>query len=115
MKVPMSWLNEFTDVKDIPIKEYMHELTMSGSKVEGYETICGEISNVVIGKIEKIEPHPDADKLRVCQVNVGDETIQIVTGAPNVQQGDVVPVALAGSTLAHGVKIKKGKDRKSVV
>lgn len=111
MKVPMSWLNEFTDVKDIPMKEYMHELTMSGSKVEGCDTVCGGISNVVIGKIEKIEAHPDADKLRVCQVKVGEETVQIVTGAPNVQEGDVVPVALAGSTLAGGVKIKKGKLR----
>ncbi len=111
MKVPMSWLNEFTDVNDIGMKEYMHELTMSGSKVEGYETVCGEVSNVVIGKIEKIDPHPDADKLRVCQVNVGNEVIQIVTGAPNVQEGDVVPVALHGSTLVGGVKIKKGKLR----
>ena len=107
MKVPMSWLNEFTDVKDIPMKEYMHELTMSGSKVEGCDTVCGGISNVVIGKIEKLEAHPDADKLRVCQVNVGEETVQIVTGAPNVREGDMVPVALAGSTLAGGVKIKK--------
>ncbi len=111
MKVPMSWLNEFTDVNDIGMKEYIHELTMSGSKVEGYETVCGGISNVVIGKIEKIEGHPDADKLRVCQVNVGTEVIQIVTGAPNVQEGDVVPVALHGSTLAGGIKIKKGKLR----
>ncbi len=111
MKVPMSWLNEFTDVNDIGMKEYMHELTMSGSKVEGYETVCGEVSNVVIGKIEKIDPHPDADKLRVCQVNVGTEVIQIVTGAPNVQEGDVVPVALHGSSLVGGIKIKKGKLR----
>ncbi len=111
MNVPMSWLNEFTDVKDIGMKEYIHELTMSGSKVEGYVTICGEISNVVIGKIEKIEAHPDADKLRICQVNVGKETVQIVTGASNVQEGDVVPVALCGANLAGDLKIKKGKLR----
>ncbi|SEF70623.1 phenylalanyl-tRNA synthetase beta subunit [Caloramator fervidus] len=110
MKVPYSWLIEYVDInKDI--KEVADALTMSGSKVEEVIEYGKEIDKVVTGYVEKIEKHPNADKLRICKVNVGSEILQIVTGAENVQEGDTVPVALHGSTLPGGVKIKKGKLR----
>lgn len=99
MKLPWSWIGEFVDIADVTPEEYAHALTMSGSMVEGIENAGSEIKNVVVGKIEQIERHPDADKLVVCQLNVGSETIQIVTGAPNVKVGQLVPVALHKSTL----------------
>ncbi len=111
MKLPLSWLNEYVDTTGISTKEYAHGMTMSGSKVEGYETACGEISKVVIAEIIKIDKHPDADKLKVCSVNVGEEVLQIVTGAPNVSEGDKIPLALCGSHLKGGIKISKGKLR----
>lgn len=110
MKVPYNWLLEYVDIEK-DIREVADALTMSGSKVEEVIEYGKEIDKVVTGLIEKIEKHPNADKLRVCQVNVGEEVIQIVTGAENVQEGDTVPVALHGSTLPGGVKIKKGKLR----
>lgn len=114
MKLPWSWIEDFVDISDVTPKEYAHALTMSGSMVEGIENAGSEINNVVVGKIEQIDRHPDADKLVICQVNVGKETIQIVTGAPNVEVGQLVPVALHKSTLPGGVKITKGKLRGAV-
>lgn len=111
MKLPMSWLKDYMNIDGIEPADYIHRMTMSGSKVEGIENPGAEIKNVVVGKIEKIDKHPDADKLVVCQVNVGDETVQIVTGAPNVFEGAVVPVAKHKSNLPGGVKITKGKLR----
>lgn len=111
MKLPMSWLKDYMNIDGIEPADYIHRMTMTGSKVEGIENPGAEIKNVVVGKIEKIEKHPDADKLVVCQVNVGEETIQIVTGAPNVFEGAVVPVAKHKSNLPGGVKITKGKLR----
>ncbi len=110
MNLSMKWLSDYVDVNVTP-REYAEALTMSGSKVEGYEIEGEEITNVVVGKILSVEKHPDADKLVVCSVDVGTETIQIVTGATNVYAGALVPVALNGSTLPGGVKIKKGKLR----
>ena len=110
MKVPVNWLKDFVDI-DVEIEELVEAMTMSGSKVEGIESPGQEISRVVAGKILQVEKHPNADKLLVCQVDVGDETIQVLTGAKNVKAGDVVPVALDGSTLPGGIKIKKGKMR----
>ncbi|WP_040196045.1 phenylalanine--tRNA ligase subunit beta [Candidatus Soleaferrea massiliensis] len=111
MNLSQRWLSDFVKV-DCPPREYAHRLTMSGSKVEGYEIEGEEITNVVVGRILSVEKHPDADKLVVCQVEVGrDEPVQIVTGATNVFAGALVPVALDGSTLPGGVKIKKGKLR----
>ncbi|MDE6785363.1 MAG: phenylalanine--tRNA ligase subunit beta, partial [Ruminococcus sp.] len=111
MNLSMKWLADYVDI-DVPVKDYCHALTMSGSKVECYETEGSEISNVVVGKILSVVPHENSDHLVVCQVEVGrDEPVQIVTGASNVNAGDVVPVALDGSTLPNGVKIKKGKLR----
>lgn len=112
MNLSMKWLSDYVDLKDTDIKSFCHEMTMSGSKVEGYEKEGEEISNVVIGKLLSVVPHENSDHLVVCQVEVGKEQpIQIVTGAPNVKAGDIVPVALDGSTLPGGVKIKKGKLR----
>jgi phenylalanyl-tRNA synthetase beta chain len=107
----MQWLNDYVEI-DCDIDTFMDGMTMSGSKVEGYEELGKEISKVVVGKILKIEKHPDADKLVVTQVNVGEEEpIQIVTGANNISEGDYVPIALVGSTLPDDIKIKKGKLR----
>jgi len=110
MKAPISWLKDYVDI-DIDYKEYCDLMTMSGSKVEGYENLFHEITKVVTGKILEIEKHPDADKLIVTKVDVKNEIIQIVTGATNVNVNDIVPIALNGSTLPNGIKIKKGKLR----
>ena len=111
MKVSMNWINAYTDLTGITAKQYADAMTMSGSKVEGVENPAEEISNVVVGKILSQQKHPDADKLQVCQVDVGEQTVQIVTGAQNIKTGDLVPVALHKSTLPGGVKITKGKLR----
>lgn len=110
MLVPIKWLKDYVDIKADP-KSYSDAMTMSGSKVERIEELGKEIENVVVGKILKIESHPAADKLVIGQVDVGREVIQIVTGASNIREGDYIPVALSGSTLPGGVKIKKGKLR----
>ncbi|MDD6915776.1 MAG: phenylalanine--tRNA ligase subunit beta [Eubacteriales bacterium] len=112
MRLPLSWLKDYMNTDGIENAEYMHKMTMSGSIVEGIENAADEFKNVVTGKILKIEKHPDADKLVVCQVDVGEDApIQIVTGATNVFEGAVVPVAKHKSTLPGGVKITKGKLR----
>lgn len=112
MKVSMEWIGDLVDIKGVTPKEYSDRMTMSGSKVEGVENPGDEIQNVVVGKILKIEQHPDADKLVVCQVDAGgEENIQIVTGAKNVREGQLVPVALHKSKLPGGVEITKGKLR----
>lgn len=115
MDLSMRWLSDYVDIGDMSIKDFCAGITMSGSKVEGYETEGSEISKVVVGKILDVKPHEDSDHLVVCQVDVGqDEPVQIVTGAPNIREeniGDLVPAALDGSTLPGGVKIKKGKLR----
>lgn len=111
MDLSMKWLADYVDC-DMPIKEFVSGLTLSGSKVERYEEEGSDISNVVVGKLLSVVPHENSDHLVVCQVEVGkDAPIQIVTGAPNVSAGDYVPVALDGSTLPGGIKIKKGKLR----
>ncbi|MBE7048392.1 MAG: phenylalanine--tRNA ligase subunit beta [Ruminococcaceae bacterium] len=111
MKIPMSWLSDYTDMTGITPEAYNHAMTMSGSKVEGIENLGDNLLNVVVGKIKDITPHPDADKLVVCQIDVGKEQLQIVTGAPNVKVGQTVPVALNGALLPDGTKIKTGKLR----
>ena len=108
MKLPYSWLSDYTDIGEQDIKSYCDRMTITGSKVEGYEVLCEEISNVVIGRVESIERHGNSDHMWVCMVNVGNETVQIVTGAQNVRKGDIVPAAVAPATLPGGVKIKRG-------
>ena len=110
MNLSMRWLNDYVKA-DMPIKDYCHALTMSGSKVEGYEVEGVDISNVVVGKILSKGPHENADALFVCQVDAGKESpVQIVTNAKNVKECDLVPVALDCAVLPEG-KIKKGKLR----
>ena len=111
MLLSRNWLKEFTDTTEIADRDFCEAMTMSGSKVEGYECEADKIDRVVVGKVLSIEKHPDADKLVVCQIDVGSETIQIVTGAKNLTVGDLVPVALDNSKLPTGVTIKKGKLR----
>lgn len=114
MDLSMKWLGDYIDVSDMPIKEFCSGLTISGSKVERWETEGEEISKVVVGKILSVVPHENSDHLVVCKVDVGHaspDVLQIVTGASNVHEGDFVPVAMDGSTLPNGVKIKKGKLR----
>ena len=111
MKLSRNWLNEFTKV-DVNDKDFCERMTMSGSKVEGVEVLGQEITNVVVGRVTEITRHPDSDHLWVCQVDVGrDAPVQIITGAQNVHQGDLVPAALHKSTLPGGVRIEKGKLR----
>ncbi len=110
----LSWLKDFTDI-DVDIKTLCADLTDSGSKVEVYTVEGAELSRIVTGRILSLAKHPNADSLLICQMDVGTgENIQIVTGATNVAEGQIVPVALDGSTLAGGQKIKKGKLRGEV-
>ncbi len=121
MNTALSWIKAYVPDLDVTAQEYTDAMTLSGSKVEGYECLDKNLEKIVVGQIEKIERHPDADKLIICQVNVGDKTIQIVTGAPNVKEGDKVPVVLDGGKVAgghdggplpeDGIRIKKGKLR----
>ena len=107
MKASIEWLKEYSDI-DVEAKELGDILTMTGSKVETIDSRGNDIKNVVIGKVLSVEKHPDSDHLVVCQVDVGTEKLQIVTGAPNVKALDIVAVAKDGSELPGNVKIKKG-------
>ena len=121
MNTSLSWIKMYVPDLDVTAQEYTDAMTLTGTKVEGFEKLDADLDKIVIGQIDKIEKHPDADKLIICQVNVGTETIQIVTGAPNVKEGDKVPFVLAGGRVAGGhepgqrveggIKIKKGKLR----
>lgn len=105
MKVSYNWIKDFVDI-DIPAEELAEKLSLSGFEVEEYEFQNKYLHDVYVGKITKIEKHPDADKLQICQVNVGNKNVQIITSATNVFEGAVVPVALDGADLVNGVKIK---------
>lgn len=111
MKLPINWLKDYVDI-DVDGKTLGDALTLSGSKVEGLENPFDILKNIVTGNITKIEKHPEADKLQVCTVEIGEEEpIVIVTAATNMKEGDTVPVALHQSTLFDGSEIKKGKLR----
>ena len=116
MKLNRKWLNEdFVDLSDISDKEFVETLTVAGQKVETYERMDAEIRNVVVGKIVSIVRHTNSDHMWVCQVDVGkEESVQIVTGAQNVHEGDLVPAALHNSYLPGGIHITKGKLRGEV-
>lgn len=114
MLVPVKWLKDYVNIEDIETRELADKLTMSGSHVDSIDSVDKGVEKVVVGKIEKITPHPNADKLVITNINIGDETIQIVTGAKNIGEGDYVPVALVGAKLPSGMKIKKGKLRGEV-
>ena len=121
MDTSLSWIKAYVPELDVTAQEYTDAMTLSGTKVEGFTKLDADLDKIVVGQIEKIEKHPDADKLIICQVNVGTEIVQIVTGAPNVKEGDKVPVVLDGGRVAGGhepgqrveggIKIKKGKLR----
>lgn len=121
MNTALSWIKAYVPDLECTDQEYMDAMTLSGTKVEGYTRLDKNLEKIVVGQIQKIEKHPDADKLIICQVNIGDEVIQIVTGAPNVKEGDKVPVVLDGGKVAgghdggplpeEGIKIKAGKLR----
>ncbi|WP_455950381.1 phenylalanine--tRNA ligase subunit beta [Eubacterium sp.] len=120
MNTPLSWIKAYVPELECTDQEYMDAMTLSGTKCEGFERLDADLDKIVVGQIEKIEKHPDADKLVVCQVNIGTEIIQIVTGASNVEEGQKVPVVLDGGRVAGGhdgsktpggIKIKKGKLR----
>ncbi|MBS6645525.1 MAG: phenylalanine--tRNA ligase subunit beta [Clostridiaceae bacterium] len=121
MNTALSWIKAYVPDLNVTAQEYTDAMTLSGTKVEGYEALDKNLEKIVVGQITKIEGHPDADKLIICQVNIGSESIQIVTGAPNVKEGDKVPVVLDGGKVAgghdggplpeDGIKIKKGKLR----
>ncbi len=122
MNTPLSWIKAYVPELDVTEQEYMDGMTLSGSKVETIENLGENLEKIVVGKINKIERHPDADKLVVCQVQITEEgeEVQIVTGAQNVLEGQLVPVVLDGGRVATnhdgekvpgGVKIKKGKLR----
>ena len=111
MLVSLKWLRDYVDI-DLDAQTFGDKMTMTGTKTETVEYYGQDISNVVVGKILKIEGHPDADKLVVAQVEVGkDQPVQIVTGAKNVSEGDFIPVALDGAKLPGGVTIKNGQLR----
>lgn len=120
MNTSLKWIKDLVPGLTCTPQEYMDAMTLSGSKVEGYENMDQNLEKIVIGQVTKIERHPDADKLVICQVDIGDSSTQIVTGAPNVTEGCKVPVVLDGGKVAGGhdgslpdggVKIKKGKLR----
>ena len=120
MNTSLSWIKTYVPDLDVTAQEYTDAMTLTGTKVEGFTELDADLDKIVIGQIDKIEKHPDADKLIICQVNIGTESVQIVTGAPNGKEGDKVPVVLDGGRVAGGhdgkmtpggIKIKKGKLR----
>ncbi len=121
MNTALSWIKAYVPDLECTAQEYTDAMTLSGTKVEGYEKLDKNLEKIVVGQIKTIERHPNADKLIICQVDIGSEMIQIVTGAPNVKEGDKVPVVLDGGKVAgghdgsplpeNGIKIKKGKLR----
>ena len=121
MDTSLSWIKAYVPDLDVTAQEYTDAMTLTGTKVEGFKELDADLDKIVVGQIEKIEKHPDADKLVVCQVNIGTEVVQIVTGAKNVFEGAKLPVVLdggrvagghePGQRVAGGIKIKKGKLR----
>ena len=113
MKLNRKWINEeFVDLSQVSDKEFVETMTIAGQKVETYERLDAEIRNVVVGKVLTMVRHPNSDHMWICQVEVGQaEPVQIVTGAQNVHEGDLVPAALHNSWLPGGVHITKGKLR----
>ena len=102
MNTSLSWIRAYVPDLDVSAKEYSDAMTLSGTKVETYEEKDADLDKIVVGEIKEIVKHPDADHLIICQVNIGAETIQIVTGASNVAVGNKVPVVLPGGRVAGG-------------
>jgi len=120
MNTPLSWIKAYVPELDCTDQEYTDAMTLTGTKVEGFKALDADIDKIVVGKILKMDKHPDADKLMICQVDVGSETLQIVTAATNVKVSDMIPIVLDGGrvygsqdgkVVPGGIKIKKGKLR----
>ena len=124
MNTPLSWIKDYVPELSCTPQEYSDRMTLSGTKVESFEELSKNLKDIVIGRVLSVEKHPDADKLTVCQVDVGEKTVQIVTGAPNIKVGEsgmLVPVVLPGGKVAgghdggplpeNGIMIKAGKLR----
>lgn len=111
MRIPLSWLKEFVNLDGLEVEEIARNITLSGSEISSIETTGGDIPGVIIGKVLTVHKHPDADKLSVCKVNVGDDVLSIVCGAPNVRENIYVPVAMIGAKLPNGLTIKKASIR----
>ena len=111
MNLSIKWLNDFVNTEGIEIKEYCDRMTDTGSKVEGYEKLGEDVQNVIVARVEKMARHENSDHLWVCQINIGQETVQIVTGAQNVHEGDIVPAAIPVAHLPGDITIKAGKLR----
>ena len=111
MNLSKNWLSDYVDVSDIDVKAYCDRMTDTGSKVEGYEILAEDIENVVVARITEIKPHENSDHLQICQVDIGEKTVQIVTGAQNVFEGAIVPAAIPVAKLPGDVVIKSGKLR----
>ncbi|MBQ5951911.1 MAG: phenylalanine--tRNA ligase subunit beta, partial [Lachnospiraceae bacterium] len=120
MNTALSWIKAYVPELDCTAQEYTDAMTLTGTKVEGFERLDKNLEKIVIGQVLSVEPHPNADKLVICQVNVGEETVQIVTGAPNSHVGMLVPVVLDGGRVAGGhdgkmteggIEIRAGKLR----
>ena len=110
MKVPYNWLKEYIDI-ELSLEEIAERLTMSGLEVVNIETSADKFDNVIVGEIKQIEKHPDADRLTVCKVDTSKEILDIVCGAKNIKVADRVPLALIGTKLPTGMRIKKSKIR----
>ncbi|MBR2736828.1 MAG: phenylalanine--tRNA ligase subunit beta, partial [Firmicutes bacterium] len=114
MLVSVNWLKDYVDI-DVPVDEFCDRMILSGSNIETVEAMASSFTKIQVAKIVKIDPHPNADKLVVCQLDVGEEELlQVVTGAPNVFEGATIPVIRSGGLLPDGTKIKKGKLRGEV-
>ncbi|WP_163581579.1 phenylalanine--tRNA ligase subunit beta [Gracilibacillus saliphilus] len=111
MFVSLNWLKNYVDIDQLSPEDLAERITKSGIEVEGLEHFASPTNNVVVGYVDSCEKHPNADKLNLCQVNVGDETLQIICGAPNIAQGQKVAVAKPGAVLPGNFKIKKAKLR----
>ncbi|RLB85223.1 MAG: phenylalanine--tRNA ligase subunit beta, partial [Deltaproteobacteria bacterium] len=110
MKTNLHWLREFVDIPG-DVQELAEMLTMAGLEVEGLEPLNLHFENIVVGLIKEVRPHPDADRLFVCDVDAGGRSVQVVCGAPNTEQGIKAPLALPGAVLADGTRVREGKIR----
>jgi len=110
MKISYKWLKDYIDI-DISIEELAQKITDSGLEVEEIIPLVADFNNIVLGKVESVSKHPDADKLSVCSVSTGNEVFQVICGAPNVEAGQFIPIAQVGAKLPNGLKIKKAKIR----
>ena len=123
MNTSLNWIKAYVPDLNVSDQEFMDRMTLTGTKTEGFKRLDKNLEKIVVGEVLSIERHPDADKLIVCQVNIGEKTVQIVTGAPNVNEGDHVVVVLDGGKVAgghdggplpeDGITIKNGKLRDS--